>query len=540
MSNRIPVVIVLALAGTVVAQQGGPTERTLTEDERVLHFVNRFTLGATPELVREVKKTGLRAWLDQQLAGEVSENRYLAKQLEKLPSIGLTNRQVMQEYVQPVPKGATAKERRERNRLRNVPRQELRDSVVLRGVYATNQVREVAADFFRNHFCVAVDKGRVREYATEYEREVVRRHVFGNFGDMLRASAKSPAMLVYLDNVVSRRPPTKAELKKIEMRTRLQTKSKEAGLEAVDIAAQRGLNENYARELLELHTLGVDNYYSQWDVENVAMALTGWTVSNDKEHGHVFEFRRAMHEGGDKVFLGGLVARNNKNPEAEGDRILSILIRHKGTAHHLSYKLCRYFVRDDPPADLVDRIATVWRKSKGELPTVYRAIVADPEFFAARNYRAKFKRPFEFVVSALRATHAEIRHVQGIHRALAAMSENLYYCKDPTGYYDQAEAWQDPGAFAVRWKFANDLVAGRIPGVTVPGALYDGLRHFQADRWKEQLLRRLLPSGLTLRSETILDGMIARYLEKNPDPGLAQLAPRIAGLILGSPEFQQQ
>ena len=535
MSIRQIVAIILVLAVIARAQ-----DRPLTEEERVLHFLNRFTLGATPELAREVKATGIRAWLDSQLDGKVEESRYLLKQLEGLESIGLTSRQVMEKYVTSLPKDATLKQRRERNRLRNVPRQELRSSVVLCGVYGTNQVREVASDFFRNHFTVAVDKGRVREYATEYEREVIRAHVYGTFGDMLRASATSPAMLVYLDNVVSRRPPTKAELKKIEMRVRLQTKSKDAGLEAVDIAGQRGLNENYAREILELHTLGVDNYYTQRDVENVAMALTGWTVSNDKEAGHVFEFKPSMHYDVEKVFLNRRIARNKKNPVAEGDKILSILIRHKGTAHYLSFKLCRYFVRDDPSPELVDSIAAVWMKCKGDLPTVYRAIVDDPEFFEPRNYRAKFKRPFEFVVSALRATRAEIKHVGGIQRALAAMSEDLYMCKDPTGYYDQAEAWQDPGAFAVRWKFANDLVAGRIPGVTVPGALYDGLRHFKAERWKDQLISRLVPSGLTSRTEAILDAMIARYLKKNPDPGLAKLAPLIAGLILGSPEFQQQ
>ncbi|MHC4954565.1 MAG: DUF1800 domain-containing protein [Planctomycetota bacterium] len=513
----------------------------LTEDERVLHFLNRFTLGATPELFRTVKKTGIRAWLDAQLEGKASaESPYLAARLAELESLGLTNRQVMDRYVERIPKDATPKQIRERNRLRNIPRNELRDSVVLRGVYGSNQVREVASDFFRNHFCVAVDKGRVRYYATEYEREVIRKRVFGRFGEMLRASVRSPAMLVYLDNVVSRRPPTKAELKKIEMNVRLKTKSKEAGREASDIAGQRGLNENYARELLELHTLGVDNYYSQRDVENVAMTLTGWTVSSDKEHGHVFEFKPAMHYQGDKVFLNARIARQKKNPEAEGEKVLSMLERHKGTAQYLSYKLCRYFVSDNPPEEMVARIASIWTKSGGDLPTVYRAIVDDPEFFARRHYRAKFKRPYEFAVSALRVTHAEIKRVNGIHRAMQAMSEDLYLCKDPTGYYDQAEAWQDAGAFAVRWKFANDLVAGKIPGVRVPNALYDGLRFWKADAWKEQLMRRLLPAGLDPRSSRILDAMIARYLESHPDPKVEELAPRIVGLILGSPEFQQQ
>jgi len=545
MSIRHLVAIILVLAGIARAQEGKPRENTLTEHERVLHFLNRFTLGATPELVRDVKVIGIRAWLDLQLEDKDEGSGVLPEALRDLDSLWLTNRELVDRYVKRVDKDATPEQRRERNRLRSVPRRELRDSVVLRGVYGSNQVREVAADFFRNHFCVSVDKGRVRQYATTHERDVIRAHVFGKFGDMLRGSATSPAMLVYLDNVVSRRPPTKAELKKIEMRVRQRTKSKEAGLEAADIATQRGLNENYARELLELHTLGVDNYYTQRDVENVAMALTGWTISNDPDHGHDFEFRRKMHYDGDKVFLNRRIARDKKAPIAEGFKILSILTRHKGTARYLSFKLCRYFVRDDPSPELVDRIATVWMKCNGDLPTIYRAIVDDPEFFKARNYRSKFKRPFEFVVSALRATRAEIKHVNGIHRALADMSEDLYGCKDPTGYYDQAEAWQDAGAFAVRWKFANDLVAGRIKGVIVPDSLYDGLRKIRAESWKDHLVERLLPAGLTPRTEAILDRMIARDLKKNPklllpDSGVKELAPQIVGLILGSPEFQQQ
>jgi len=525
------VLLLLSILGLARAE-----EAELTQAQRVGHFLNRFTLGATPELVREVTSKGILFWLDAELAAMSTEGPELGKRLAEFDSLEMTNRDIMNRYVLPLPPNAGIEKIRQRNRQRNIPRMQLRDSVVLRGVYARNQVREVAADFFRNHFCVAVDKGRVRYYATDYEREVVRRHAFGKFGDMLYASANHPAMLVYLDNVVSRRPPTKAELKKIEMRVRLQTKSKGAGREASDIAAQRGLNENYARELLELHTLGVDNYYTQRDVENVAKALTGWTVSSNPEHPHEFEFRKDMHVDEDKVFLNRRIVRNKKNPVAEGEKILDMLIAHEGTAHFLAWKLCRYFVNDAPPDDLVQRIAAVFKKSEGHLPTVYRAIVTDEEFFRPRNYRAKFKRPLEFVVSALRATKADVLHVRGIHGTLRNMSEDLFLCKDPTGYYDQAEAWSDPGAFAVRWKFAYDLMLGKVPGVKVPDTLYEGLTPRNVALWRETLVERLLPGGLGARTSDVIDRMV----KATKAPTLAELAPRIAALILGSPEFQQQ
>ena len=536
----MPQIRALSVVLLLIIHHASAEEAALTEEQKVIHFLNRFSLGATPELVSEVRRKGIRFWLDAQLAAMPAESPDLDRRLATFDSLKMTNRGVMKRYVQPLPPGAGIKEIRKRNRERNIPRIELKDSVVLRAVYGRHQVREVAGDFFRNHFCVAVDKGRVRYYATDYEREVIRKNVFGKFGDMLYGSAKHPAMLVYLDNVVSRRPPTKAELKKVEMRVRLQTKSKGAGREASDIAAQRGLNENYARELLELHTLGVDNYYTQRDVENVAAALTGWTVSNDPERPHEFEFRRDMHVDEDNVFLNRRIARNKKNPLAEGEKILDRLIRHEGTARFLAWKLCRYFVHDNPPEDLVQRIAEVFKKSDGHLPTVYVAIVTDPEFFRPRNYRAKFKRPFEFVVSALRVTKADVKHVRGIHRTLQAMSEDLYVCKDPTGYYDQAEAWRDPGAFAVRWKFAHDLVMNKVPGVAVPASLYGGLTPRNVERWKEILVGRLLPGGLGERTSGVIDRMVRAYLARNESLKVAELAPRLAALILGSPEFQQQ
>ncbi len=517
----------------------------LTEEQRVLHFLGRFTFGPTPELVQEVRARGIKEWLDDrleggQLEGWQGESRALQRRLVEMGSLGLDNRQIMEDYVQPIPAGASAAERRRIRGLRNVPARELRDSVLLHAVYGANQVREVAADFFRNHFCVALDKGRVKFFATEYEREVIRERVFGSFRDMLAASAKHPAMLDYLDNAVSRRPPTKAELKAVEMKVRARTKSKEAGRRASDIAAQRGLNENYARELLELHTLGVDNHYTQADVENVALVLTGWTIENDEEQPLTFKFRAEMHSREDKKVLRKVIHHDRKNPQGEGEQLLALLAAHRGTADFVSWKLCRWLVRDDPPEDTVRRVAAAFRKSKGDLPSVYRAIVRDPGFFAPASYRAKFKRPFEFVVSALRATAADVKQVGPLLKALEAMNEDLYRCKDPTGYYDQAEAWLDPGAFAVRWKFARDLVEGRIDGTRIPGSFYAPLEQLEPRAWKNDIVRRVLPTGLGARTSAVLDRMVDEYLDSHARVYLMRLAPTIVGTVLGSPEFQQQ
>ncbi|MEE8468110.1 MAG: DUF1800 family protein [Planctomycetota bacterium] len=212
--------------------------------------MSRFTLGVTGDLLATVRAQGIDAWFTDQLEGRARDGRELTSRLARMGSIGLSNREIIARYVRPTRNDAPPERRREARRLLGVPSQELRDSVLLRAVYGANQVREVACDFFRNHFCVATDKARVKYFGVEYEREVIRTRVFGNFRDFLGASTKHPAMLEFLDNAVSRRAPTKAELKAIEMKARLKTGSKDRGLEASNIAAQRGLNENFARELL--------------------------------------------------------------------------------------------------------------------------------------------------------------------------------------------------------------------------------------------------------------------------------------------------
>ena len=510
----------------------------LSEEERIWHCLARFSLGPTAASMHEVRELGIEAWFEGQLAGDQPAAPALRERLASLPSLELTSRQLVDEYYST---GEEAeKEGRSRFYRRTIPSRELRDSVVLNAVYSPNQLREAAADFFRNHFCVALGKPIIKFTLTDYEREVIKRRVFGRFHEMLVASAKHPAMLEYLDNAVSRRAPTKAELKLIEMRERAKTGSKEAGLTASSIASQRGLNENYARELLELHTLGVDNHYDQTDVENVARALTGWSFQLEKGEPIDFAFRADYHAGGSKKVLHKLIRDDWKDPVGEGEAVLELLAEHSGTAHFLAWKLCRHFVNDEPSEELVARVARVFEKSKGDLPSVYRAILHDADFFSRANFRTKFKRPFEFVVSALRATGAEVEGFNGIMQALQSMNEDLYNCQDPTGYYDQAEAWLDPGALAVRWRFARELASGGIEGVRVPDALWAELDPQQPPSWKAALVARLLPIGLSAQTESAIDQLVAERCRGGAIPSIGRVAPLIVSVILGSPDFQRQ
>ncbi len=247
-----------------------------------------------------------------------------------------------------------------------------------------------------------------------------------------------------------------------------------------------------------------------------------------------------MHCRGEKRFLGGMIASNNKNPVAEGEEVIHRLNRHKGTARFLGWKLCRYFVDDEPPEPLVRRVAAAFRRSKGDLPTVYRAIYKDRLFFDPRYFQSKFKRPFEFLVSALRVTGARITSTRGLHKTLANLSEPIYECEDPTGYYDQAEAWRDPGVMAVRWQFAMNLARGRIPGLRIPDSFYEDLPANIPLAWKDRLAPRILPAGMGDDTRKVMDQMVREYLAKNKRPKPSELGPLIVGLLLGSPEFQRQ
>jgi uncharacterized protein (DUF1800 family) len=424
--------------------------------------------------------------------------------------------------------------------LREVPRNELKDTVLLMGVYGNNQLKETALNFWRNHFNIDVSKGNTRYYATDYERAVLREQAMGTFAAMLYRQARHPGMLFYLDNYLSRAAP-KRELIAAGQRAMMESRDWLTVMKAVDIAKMRGINENYARELMELHTLGVDNYYTQDDVIAVANALTGWTIQQSPDAPIEFRFRRDMHDTGARVVLGTPIPADPRNPEREGIAVLNILVKHPGTADFIAYKLCRYYVNDNPPESLVKKVAEAYAENPrrlGDMKAMYAAIFKAPEFYNQKHYQAKFKTPLEFAISALRVTDAEVSDTGGIHRELQIMGEPIYQCEDPTGYYDQADAWRDPGVMANRWRFGLGLGLEQIRGVKIPDSYWQGLEANNPLQWKEELTKRILPGGCTEKTSEALDDVIAKYARFNPQP--EQLGRYIVGILIGSPEFQRQ
>lgn len=507
----------------------------LSEDERIHHVLARLTYGPQPGEVERVRELGLEAWLEKQL-GSPGAGQRVAGLVRPLSTLGLSPKEQDAAYE------AVGSDGMDRNAFRRQVQRELVDSVVLRALASEAQLEEVIVDFWRNHFNVDVTKDSVGWTATHYEEAVLRRHALGDFDDFLMATAKHPSMLVYLDNHISRGPPSRSELRRIERQVREQTGSRELAKEQVAIAKQRGLNENYARELMELHTLGVDNGYTQADVVQVAQALTGWSVDFSAD-GSGFRFKHDMHLFGPKRLMGrGLPQGKRETGIKTGEAVVKRLSAHKNTAGFIATKLTRWLVNDEPPAAIVDEAAKVFKKSKGDIRATVRAIIDHEEFFAREHYRAKFKTPLEFVVSALRATNAEVQDASYVHRILRDLRMPVYQCEDPTGYRDQAESWRDPGVMALRWRFAIDLAMGRAAGLSIPDSLYRGLPEDPIEI-TELLTKRIIPAGLGEATSAVLERVVFQIaVEGGADTPAKRLkfARQVTGILLGSPEFQQQ
>jgi len=322
---------------------------------------------------------------------------------------------------------------------------DLMEGKVLRAVYSNRQLEEVLADFWYNHFNVYLDKGADRYLVTEYERDVIRPHVLGKFKDLLEATAKSPAMLFYLDNWQSVGPNAPAG-------GRGQKKG------------ARGLNENYGRELMELHTLGVDGGYTQKDVTEAARCFTGWTILNPQAGGR-FQFNPRMHDDGEKTFLGVTIPAGGGI--GDGERVLDIVAHHPSTARFISRKLAMRFVSDDPPEALVDRMAESFRKTDGDLRAVLKTMFDSKEFTSEGAYRSKMKSPFELVVSAVRAVNGDVRLAFPLANQVAQLGQPLYRKQEPTGYSNSSMEWMNSGGLVGRMNFALQLADNKIPGVKV-------------------------------------------------------------------------
>jgi uncharacterized protein (DUF1800 family) len=343
-----------------------------------------------------------------------------------------------------------------------VVQDELIQAKLLRAIYSDRQLEEVMTDFWFNHFNVFVGKGPEKIFLTNYEQDVIRPHALGKFEDLLVATAKSPAMLFYLDNWMSEGPNSLKGLGIPEHPSHY-TPHYPPGSPYVKRKQNNGLNENYGRELLELHTLSVNGGYSQRDVTEVAKVFTGWTIEKPYE-GLGFKYDPRMHEPGPKFVLGH---RIKPRGEAEGREVLHMLATSPQTAHFISLKLAQRFISDDPPPALVDRMAKTFQKKKGDIREVLTTLFHSPEFWADSAYRAKVKTPLEFVASTVRATRASVDDAMPLARQIGNMGMPLYAAQPPTGYSMKADTWVSSSALLNRINFALGLTAGKFHGVKV-------------------------------------------------------------------------
>ena len=516
----------------------------LGPDQRILHALNRLGYGPRPGDVERVRRMGLAAYIETQLDPRGIPDPAVEQALAAYPVLALSTATLVREYPLPTPQARqrlTSGEMSRQEMMEMYPAErrpavitaQLQAARITRAVASGRQLEEVMVDFWFNHFNVYAQKGAVRWMVPAYEREAIRPHALGRFRDLVLATARHPAMLFYLDNWLS----TRADL--------VVPGGPNAG-------RRMGLNENYARELMELHTLGVDGGYTQQDVIEVARCFTGWTIDRPQQGGG-FIFRPLAHDRGAKRVLGQVIPAGGG--QQDGERVIDILVRHEATARFIATKLARRFVSDDPPAALVERAAATFRRTDGDVRAVLATIFTSPEFWAADAYRAKIKTPLEVVASAVRALDGRIVTGPGadatdgggvaLAREVGRLGEPLYEAQPPTGYPDRAEAWVNTGALLGRMNFALGLAHNRFRGarVDVAGFLADADRSQPA-----QVLDRLLAVVLHGEASAQTRAVLAAQLE-SPEITRTTAYDRVAkdtdveklaALVLGSPEFQRR
>jgi uncharacterized protein (DUF1800 family) len=465
----------------------------LTQEQKVIHFLNRTSFGATREAVQKVNRMGISAHLEEQLHPERISDTLVDEKLAGLKTMRLSSRELIELY--PPPRQQAGQEMMGQQPMQG-PRAvilELQQARLLRAVYSQRQLYELMVDFWSNHFNIFAAKGADRWLATAYDRDTIRPHALGRFKDLLLATAQSPAMLFYLDNWLSTAP--------------------NGAVRFAPNNRRRGLNENYARELMELHTLGVDGGYTQKDVQEVARCFTGWTIRQPRAEG-TFHFEPRIHDSGKKIVLGTRIGAGGGMED--GQKVIDLLARHPSTARFISLKLARRFVSDDPPRSLVDKAAESFRRSEGDIPTVLRTLIDSPEFSSPETYQAKVKKPLEFVASALRVTGAEAQMSHQLVRYLGRMGEPLFLAQPPTGHPDAAGSWASPDMLLTRMNFVIDLMANRIPGSRVRIEMLDD---------KDSHARLIAP-------DTLSAGTRSALAETEGSQAIA--------LLMAAPEFQRR
>ena len=580
---------------------------SMTDDQKIAQVLSRLTFGGRPGDFEKVKQMGVAAFINQQLDPDQIDNTALITRLKRLPTLNMATPVIIEQYAPPKPGAspspapakspdamtATPPKSIAENSLNQVPQlstnasmtamsgemqtkeaadrmvapsseqknadgtpalqsprptpppknpqmvvTELQRARLLRAVYSEQQLFEVMVDFWENHFSIFANKDDDRYLLTAFDRETIRPFAMGRFRDLLGATAHSPAMLFYLDNWRSSVPrPYQARA------------DKPAGVDG-------GFNENYARELLELHTLGVDGGYTQKDVQEVVRCFSGWTIQKPNEQG-LFLYRPGLHDDGEKVVLGRKILPGGGI--ADGERVLDLLATHPSTARFIVTKLARRFISDDPPPSVIDRAAAVFLKTDGSIRETVRAIVTSPEFFSATAYRAKVRTPLEYVAAAMRALNAETDGDRPVLDAIARMGQPLFGRVTPDGYPDRADIWLSSGAMVARFNFASALATNRLKGTKVNvDALLNGVDQADPKAVAERMTRLTAQGDISDITRRVLDKVRQTDYPAAPagptasvpvgyDPKAnAQAGPpavyvsELITLLVGSPEFQRR
>jgi len=547
-----------ALAAAVAALAWRPAFAVADVDagqSDALHVLNRLAFGPAPGDLERVARMGTPAWIAEQLQPErLALPAFLADQLASLHTPGETQREMIQQYREAQKEAKEAKQAEtaspdgkkpqtdagaERRRQVATVVVEAGEERLLQALNSPRQLQEVLVDFWFNHFNVFQGKGLDRVLVENYEREAIRPNVLGRFRTMLGATAKHPAMLFYLDNWLSVAPG-------YQPRVRLGAAAKVGGL-----------NENYAREVMELHTLGVDGGYTQQDVTELARILTGWTMQPQQPRrrfdigsapvyarGHqgdsIFAFDPARHDNGSKTWLGHAIAPGG---QMEGEFALDVLARHPSTAKHIAFKLARRFVADEPSPALVGRLSARFLDTDGDLRAVMQALVESPEFRDAKP--VKFKTPYQYVMSSVRATGIATTNVRPLMAVLSQLGQPLYGCQTPDGYHDTEADWLNPNAITQRVNFATALASGKLPlqRIDDPNAPVPAQGIKAMERQTDQAMARdqAVEGSTPPVDATTLLATLGPAISDRTRAAVAGSQPALrAALVLGSPDFMRR
>jgi uncharacterized protein (DUF1800 family) len=572
----------------------------LNETEAILHALNRLSYGPRPGDVDRVRRMGLTNWIDQQLNPESIDDSAMQARLDKYPTLKMSSAKLISEFPQPQVaarrQGISVEEYRKQQQAKQqqVNQQmaamadaqngetadgsadagapgkmtkqgfnggdpnksplefyqqlkspqrvtvELSMAKVDRAIYSERQLYEEMVAFWFNHFNVFAGKGADRWMLTAYERDTIRPHALGKFEDLVVATAKSPAMMFYLDNWLNTDPNAEQRVRRTMYVRPFGMPPRPAQQQQNQQKREFGINENYGRELMELHTLGVDGGYSQQDVIEVAKCFTGWTIRQPQQQGDFF-YNDLLHVSGSKTVLGQTIQSGGMN---EGLQVIRLLTHDPHTAHHISLQITQHFVSDTPPPALVDRMAQTFSSSDGDIKAVLHTMIYSPEFWSRQAYGAKIKSPFELVVSAARAVGAQIDLPLPMVMWAAKIGEPLYNCQPPTGYKDTAETWVNTGALLNRLNYSLTLASGRMRGAHVDIASLVGADamhdpHEALDHAITALLNGNISANTRATLEKQLDD--PQVLQAKLDDPVKQVnIGTVAGLVLGAPEFQRR